>query len=196
MPLISLLLPALVAAQPSPAPQPLDQVQRLMGAIPEALVNGKRSDVRGLVAKAKAGWEQAKPEARKAMPEAEITFIDRQLKAMQKMRPVEQAVGALGISSTLARFQPRSHRQDLLQVERLIESAWCAADSGHWDPFPNVAAAVGSLIDQDQGQHTLVVVRMQEALKALEASHPKHQAATTKKALKELLGLVDLLGKP
>jgi len=196
MSLFSLALPALVVLQAPSSMPSLDQVQRLVNAIPEALIHGKRGEMRGLVAKAKAGWEQAKPEVRKTMPETEIAFIDRQLKAMHKMRPVEQAAGALGISSTLSRFQPRSRRQDLLQVDRIIQSAWCAVDSGHWEPFPNVAAAVHALVDQDKGEHTLVVLKMQESLKALEASQPKHQAAATKKALSELMNQVSLFEKP
>jgi hypothetical protein len=196
MPLILFALPALVATQATSAPQAIDQVQNLVEAIPVALVNEKRGAMRGLVAKAKAGWDRVKPEIRKTIPEVDINFIDRQLKAMQRMQPVEQAAGALGISSTLSRYQARSHRQDLLQVERLVLSGWCAVDSGQWEPFPNVAAGFKPLIDQDNGQHTLVVLNVQDALKRLEESHRKHQAVGTKKALKELLNMIDVLGKP
>ena len=112
MPLILLALPALVATQASSAPQSIDQVQDLVGAIPMALINEKRGAMRGLVAKAKAGWEQAKPELSKTIPEPEATFIDRQFKSMLRMKPNEQAIGAIGISSTLSRFQPRSRKQD------------------------------------------------------------------------------------
>jgi hypothetical protein len=196
MPLWMLALPALVATQPPAAPSSIDQVQNLVRAIPEALLSEKRGTMRGLVAKAKAGWDLARPEIRKTMPEPEAAFIDKQLGAMQKMRPVEQAIGALGISSTLSRFQPRSRKQDLLQVDRLVMAAWCAADSGQWEPFPNVAAGFKPLIDQDGGQHTLAVINGQDSLKRLEESHRKHQAVGAKKALKELLKLVDVLGKP
>ena len=151
--------------------------------------------MRGLVAKATARWEQAKPELRKTIPEPEMTFIDRQLKAMLRMKPQEQAMGALGIATTLSRFQPRSHKQDLLQVGRLIMAAWTGVDAGQWAPFPNVAAGFKPLIDQDNGQHTLIVLKVQDALKRLDVSHQKHQAVGTKKALKELLNLVDVLGR-
>lgn len=196
MPLLFLALPALVATQAPAAPQALEQVQDLVGAIPVALINEKRSAMRGLVAKATAKWQQAKPELRNTIPEPEMTSIDRQLKAMLRMKPQEQAMGALGIATTLSRFQPRSHKQDLLQVGRLIMAAWTGVDAGQWAPFPNVAAGFKPLIDQDNGQHTLIVLKVQDALKRLDESHQKHQAVGTKKALKELLNLVDLLGKP
>jgi hypothetical protein len=196
MPLILLLMPALVATQPSPAPPSLDQVQALVGAIPQALINEKRGTMRGLVAKAKAGWEQAKPEARKALPEPERTFIDRQFKAMLTMKPQEQALGAIGISSTLSRFQPRSRKQDLLQASRLVMAAWTGVDAGQWAPFPNVAQGFKPVIDQDNGQHTLAVIKVQDALKRLEENREKHQGPAVKKALKELLNLLDVLEKP
>jgi hypothetical protein len=152
--------------------------------------------MRGLVVKAKAGWERAKPELRKTIPEVEATFIDRQFKAMLKMKPQEQAIGAIGIASTLSRFQPRSHKQDLLQVSRMIMAAWTGVDAGQWAPFPNVAEGFKPLIDQDNGQHTLALINVQDALKRLEAGRQKHQGAAVKKALKELLTLVDVLEKP
>jgi hypothetical protein len=195
MPLILLALPALVAQAPA-APPAIDRVQSLMGAIPTALIEGKRSSMPGLVANAKAGWDRAKPELRKTMPEPEATFIDKQLKAMQTMKPVEQAIGALGISSTLSRFQPRSRKQDLLQVSRLAMAAWCGVDAGQWAPFPNVAEGFRPLTEQDKGQHTLVVIQVQDALKRLDESRQKRQAAGAKKALKELLNLVDMFEKP
>ncbi|MDR3683210.1 MAG: hypothetical protein P4L11_05725 [Geothrix sp.] len=195
MPLIPFLVPALVATQAPVAPQAFDRFQELLEAIPQALINGRTASMRGLVAKAKAGWDQARPEIRKAMPEPEATFIDRQLASMKKMRPVEQAMGALGISSTLSRFQPRSRKQDLLQVDRLAMAAWCSVDSGQWEPFPNVAAGFKPLIDQDKGQHTLTLINVQAALKRLDESHKKRQAVGAKKALKELLSLVDALEK-
>ncbi len=196
MPLIFLALPALLAVQaPSPAPS-LDQVQQLIMAIPTALTNEKRGSMRGLVAKAKAGWEQAKPGLLKTIPEPEAAFIDKQLKAMLKMKPQEQAIGAIGISTTLSRFQPRSRKQDLLQAGRLVLAAWTGADAGQWEPFPNVATGFKPLISQDNGQHTLAFIQVQDALKRLEESHQKHQVASAKKALKELLSLVDVLEKP
>ncbi len=195
MPLLLLALPALVSQAPA-TPQVFDRIQELMEAIPEALIDGRPASMRGLVAKAKAGWDQARPEIRKTMPEPEAAFIDRQLASMQKMRPVEQAMGALGISSTLSRFQARSRRQDLLQVDRLAMAAWCAVDSGQWEPFPHVAEGFRPLMDQDNGQHTLVLIHVQDALKRLEESHKKRQAVGAKKALKELLNLVDVLEKP
>lgn len=86
MPAILLLLPALVAQAPF-APATLDQLQDLLEAIPEAVIDGKTGNLKGLLAKARAGWDKAKPELRKTIPEAEATFIDRQLKAMEKMSP-------------------------------------------------------------------------------------------------------------
>ena len=112
-----------------------------MRAIPLALINEKRGAMRGLVAKAKAGWAQAKPELLRTIPEPEAAFIDRQFKAMLTMKPNEQAIGAIGIASTLSRFQPHSHKQDLLQVSRLIMAAWTGVDAGQWAPFPNMAGA-------------------------------------------------------
>jgi hypothetical protein len=167
-----------------------------VGAIPAALINEKRSAMRGLVAKAKAGWDRSKPELRKAMPEPELIAIDRQLKAMRTMKPNEQAVGALGISGTLSRFQPRSHQQDLLQADRTTMLAWCTVDAGQLERLPGVAAAFQPLIDQDKGRHALAVVGVQEALKRLQDSQQKRQPAKAKKALKELLAFVDVLEKP
>jgi hypothetical protein len=196
MPLFLLALPALVVNQAPPAPQPIDQVQGLMGAIPAALIEGKRGSMNGLVAKAKAGWDQAKPGIRKTMPEPEAAFIDKQLKAMQKMKPVEQAMGALGISSTLSRFQTRSRKQDLLQVGRQVMGAWCGVDAGQWASMPNVAEGFKPLIEQDQGAHTVAVIQIQEELKRFDQSRQKRQAPNAKKALKELLTLLDVLEKP
>ena len=196
MPLIFLALPALVATQVSPGSQAIDQVQNLVGAIPTALINEKRGTIRGLVAKAKAGWEQAKPGILKIIPEPETAFIDKQLKAMLTMKPQEQAIGAIGISSTLSRFQPRSRKQDLLQAGRLVMAAWTGVDAGQWEPFPNVATGFKPLIDQDSGQHTLALINVQDALKRLEESRQKRRGAGVKKALKELLNLLDVLEKP
>ena len=196
MPLLLLVLPALVVVQTSPTPLPIEHVQDLMRAIPVALIEGKRGAMRGLVLKARAGWEQAKPELRKTLPEPEVAFIDKQLKDMEKMKPAEQGIGALGLSSTLSRFQARSRKQDLLQLGRLVMAAWCGVDAGQWAPFPNVEQGFKTLLEQDGGQHTLAGVSAQEALKRLQAGRKKHQAADTKKALKELLSFVDLFEKP
>ena len=196
MPLILLALPALVATQASSAPQSIDQVQDLVGAIPMALINEKRGAMRGLVAKAKAGWAQARPELLKTIPEPEAAFIDRQFKAMLTMKPNEQAIGAIGIASTLSRFQPRSRKQDLLQMGRLIMAAWTGVDAGQWAPFPDVAGGFKPLIDQDNGQHTLALINVQDALKRLEEGRQKRQGPAVKKALKDLLNLVDVLEKP
>jgi hypothetical protein len=167
-----------------------------MRAIPAALVEGKRSSMNGLVAKAKAGWDQAKPGIRKTIPEPEAVFIDKQLKAMQSMKPVEQAMGALGISSTLSRFQARSRNQDLLQVGRQVMGAWCGVEAGQWASMPNVAEGFKPLIEQDQGAHTVAVIQIQGALKRYGLSSQKRQAVEAKKALKELLSLLDVLEKP
>lgn len=192
MPLLLLVLPALVAAQAPPAPLPIEHVQDLLRAIPVALVDGKRGAMRGLVAKARAGWQQAKPGLRKTVPAAEAAFIDKQLKAMEKMKPAEQGIGALGIASTLSRFQARSRKQELLQVGRLVMAAWCGVDAKQWEPFPNVEQGFKTILEQDAGKHTLAGMSVQEALKRLQEGRQKHDAADTKKALKELLGLVDL----
>lgn len=197
MPLWLLAPYALVLTQ-SPAIPTLDPIQNLVEAIPEALIAGKRGAMTGLVAKAKAGWEQAKPELLKAksMPEADATFIDRQLKAMLKMKPREQAVGALGISATLSRYQGRSRKQDLLQADRVTMMAWCSVDAGQWAPLPDVAGAFKPLLDQDKGQHTLAAIGVQEALKRFQEGAQKKQAAGAKKALKDLMAFVDVLEKP
>jgi hypothetical protein len=176
----------------------MDQVQVLLAAIPEALIAGKRTSMPGLVAKAKAAWDQAKPGFQKAnlMPEADVTFIDRQLKAMLKMKPREQAVGALGISSTLGRYQGRSHKQELLQADRVVMLTWCSVDAGQWAPLPGVADVFKPLLEQDKGQHTLAVIGVQDALKRLDEGVKKKQAVAAKKALKDLMALVDVLEKP
>ena len=196
MPLLLIAPPALVAQSPAAAPQAFDQLQELLEAIPEALIDGKREVMRGLVGKAKAGWDRAKPDLRKAMPEPEIVAIDRQLKAMSLMKPLEQAVGALGISGTLSRFQARSLQQDLLQADRTAMLAWCTVAAGQFEHLPGVAAAFKPLIDQDKGQHALAVIGVQEALKRLQDSQQKRHAAGAKKALKDLLELVDVFEKP
>lgn len=190
-----LLAPPALTAQAPVASPTLDPLQELLEAIPEALIDGRPGSIRTLVAKARAGWEKARPELRTLVPEAERTFIDKQLKAMQTMKPREQAVGALGISSTLSRFQPRSRKQDLLQADRAAMLAWCGVDAGQWN-LPGVAEAFKPVLDQDNGQHTLAVIGVQGALKRLQESQQKHQAAGAKKALKELLGFVDAFEKP
>jgi hypothetical protein len=196
MSLLLLALPALVAAQAPGGPPAIDQVQTLVGAIPAALVQEKRGAMRGLVAKAKAGWEQAKPGLLKTIPEPEAAFIDKQFKAMLKMKPQEQAIGAIGISSTLSRFQPHSRKQDLLQASRLVMAAWTGVDAGQWEPFPNVAAGFRPLFDQDNGQHPLALMKVQDTLKRLDESHKKHQGTEVKRALKELLNLLGVLEQP
>ena len=195
MPLLLFVLPALVA-QVAPAAPSMDQLQELLKAVPVALVDGKGGAMRGQVAKVKAAWDQARPEIRKALPEPEITFIDKQLKAMQKMKPREQALGALGISSTLSRFQGRSRKQDLLQAERLVLAAWCGVDGGQWEPFPNVAEGFKPILQQDNGAHALAVVGVQDGLKRLQESLQKRQAAVAKKALKDLLASAEVIAKP
>ena len=195
MPLLLLAMPALVATQAPGAAPSFDPFQEQLEAIPAALIDGKRGAMPALMAKAVAGWEQTKPAARKAMSEAEVAFIDKQLKAMQKMKPLEQALGALGISSTISRFQSRGQKQDLLQAGRLVMSAWCGVDAGQWEPFPNVADGFKPLIAQDNGRHTVAVLSVQDALKRLQESQTKRQTLPAKKALKDLLGLVDVLRK-
>jgi molecular chaperone GrpE (heat shock protein) len=59
-----------------------------------------------------------------------------------------------------------------------------------------VAGAFQPVIDGDQGRHTLATVGVQEALKRLQESQKKNQASGVKKALKDLLNLVDVLEKP
>ncbi|HJV49175.1 MAG TPA: hypothetical protein VJ549_07880 [Geothrix sp.] len=198
MPLWLLVPAALVAQAPTPAPvtpQALDQVQALVTAIPEALVDGKRGAMTGLVAKAKAGWEAAKPGLLKTVPESEAGFIDRQFKSMLKMKPREQAIGALGICNTLSRFQGRSRKQDLAQANRVAMMAWCGVDATMWAPMPNVDMAFKPLIEQDNGAHALAIVGVQDALKRFQESAAKHQAAPAKKALKELMNLAQVLAK-
>jgi len=195
MPAWLLAVPALMVVQ-APAPTPaLDQLQGLMMAIPEALVDGKRTATPGLVVKAKSSWDALKPEVGKALPEAELTFIDKQLKAMLKMKPREQAAGALGISSALSRYQPRSRKQDLLQANRTVMLAWCGVDGALWEPMPRVEVAFKPLIEQDNGQHALAVVSIQEAIKRFQESTKKRKAVEAKKALKELLNLSAVLEK-
>ncbi len=196
MSLLLFALPALVFAQAPAAPGALEPMQELLKAIPAALIEGKRSSMPGLVAKAKAAWEKAQPEARKTMPEPDVAFIGKQLQAMLKMKPAEQGIGALGISATLSRFQAKSRKQDLLQANRAAMSAWCGVDAGVWQPMPNVAQAFKPLLDQDQGQHTMAALAVQDALKRFQASQPKRQTAVAKKALKDLVALVDVLEKP
>lgn len=195
MPMFLLALPALVA-QATPAPPSMDQLQELLKSIPVALVEGKGGSVRGQVVKAKAAWDKAKSELSKAMPEPEANFIDKQLKAMQKMKPREQSVGALGISSTLSRFQGKSRKQELLQAERVILSAWCGVDGGQWEPFPGVAEALRPVIEQDNGAHALAVMSLQDGLKRLQESRQKRQATAAKKALRDLLAATEVIAKP
>jgi hypothetical protein len=190
------VLPALVVAQPPAPPQTLDHLQECLEAIPEALIDGNRGSMRGLVGKVKAEWDRAKPELRKAMPEAESIAIDRQLKAMRTMKPIEQAVGALGISSTLSRFQAKSHQQDLLNADRTAMLAWCLVDAGQLERLPGVAEGFKPLLDQDKGKHARAAMAVPEALKLLEESQQKRHAAGAKKALKQLLDLVDAFEKP
>ncbi len=191
-----LIAPPVLVAQAPTAPQALDKLQALLEAIPEALIDGKSGAMQGLVVKARAGWEQARAEVRKVMPEPEMIAVDRQLKAMLKMKPLEQAVGALGVSSNLSRYQPRSRPQDLLQADRTAMLAWCSVDAGLWTQLPRVAEAFKPVLDQDKGQHALAVIHAREALKRLEENQQKRQAAGAKKALKELLALVDVFEKP
>ena len=195
MPAILFLLPALVA-QVSSAPTALDRLQDLLEAIPEAVIDGKTGNLKGLLAQARTGWDKAKPELRTTIPEAEATFIDRQFKAMEKMSPREKAAGALGISATLSRFQPRSPKQDLLQADRTAMLAWCSVDAGLWLQVPKVAEAFKPVLDQDKGRHPLAVASAGEALQRFQAAVTKKQASAAKKALKDLLALVDVLEKP
>jgi len=197
MPLLFLAVPALVAVQaPAPTPKAVDRIQDLFEAIPTAFIDGKRGAMPGLVAKAKAGWEQARPELLKALGEAEAAAIDRQVGAMVKMTPREQAVGALGVSTALSRIQGKSRQQDLLNADRTAMLAWCLVDSGQLNPLPAVVEAFRPVIHGDNGRHGLVILAVQEALNRLQESQQKNQAAGAKKALKDLLKLVDALEKP
>lgn len=192
-PCLLLIVPAQVAS-PVGA-QPLDQVQALVGAIPEAFVQGRAREVRGLVARAKAGWERARPELRGTLPEAELLFIDRQLKAMQAMKPREQAVGALGIAGTLDRHQGRTRVLELRQAERAALLAWCNVDAGMWEALPRVKEAFQPVLDQDRGAHPRAVAGTQEALKRLQAAQGKRRAPEAKQALRELVDLAKAFGK-
>lgn len=197
MPLLFLALPALVAVQaPASTSKTVDRIQELLEAIPEAFIDGRRGVMPGLVAKAKVGWEQARPELLKALGESEAVAIDRQIKAMAKMSPREQAVGALGVSTALSRIQAKSRQLDLLNADRTVMLAWCLVDSGQLNPLPAVAEAFKPVIDGDQGHHALAVMALQDALKRFQESRQKNQAAGVKKALKDLLKLVDVLEKP
>jgi len=194
--LLLLAPPAIQVVQPPAATQTLKRLQEQLEAIPQALIDGKPGSMRALVAKALAGWNQALPELRKAMPEPERLAMEMQLKAMGKMKPREMAVGALGISSTLSRFQPHSREQDLLHADQTAMLAWCTVDAKSWQQLPALGDAFRPLIDQDKGRHAKAVLATQEALKAFQASQQKHQALAAKKAIKTLLDLVDDFEKP
>ncbi len=197
MPLLFLAMPALVAVQaPASTSKTVDRVQDLFEAIPEAFIDGRRDVMPGLVAKAKAGWEQARPELLKALGESEAAAIDRQVGAMVKMSPREQAVGALGVSTALSRIQGKSRQQDLVNADRTVMLAWCLVDSGQLNPLPAVAQSFKPVIDGDQGHHALAVLAVRDALKRFQESQQKSQAAGAKKALKDLMKLVDVFEKP
>jgi len=196
MPLLLLTLPSMVVQAPTPTVKPVDRVQGLFEAIPEAFIEGKRGAMPGLVATAKTGWEQARPELLKALGESEAVAIDRQVKAMAKMSPRGQAVGALGVSKALSRLQGKTRQQELRHAHRTTMLAWCLVDSGQLNPLPSVAGAFQSVIDGDKGSHTLAVMSVQEALKRLQENQQKQQGGGAKKALKDLLKLVDVLEKP
>ncbi len=196
MPLLLLAVPALVAAPPAPVPGPVDRAQDLLMAVPAAFLDGKPSALPGLVAKAATGWEQARPEFLKALGGDETAAVDRQIKAMTKMGPREQAAGALGLSTVLSRVQGRSRRQDELNARRTAMQAWCLVDAGQLEPLPSVATAFKPLVDDDQGRHTLAVLAVQEALGRLHEGQQKKQALGMKKALKDLVRLAEAFAKP
>lgn len=188
--------PAIQALQAPAATQALNQVQEQLEAIPEAFIAGKAGSMRTLVAKAQAGWKQALPELQKAMPEPERLAMEMQLKAMGRMKPREMAVGALGISSTLSRFQPHSRQQDLLNADRTAMLAWCTVDAKSWQQLPALAEAFRPLLEQDNGRHPQAVQATRESLKDFQASQQMRQPAAAKKILKKLLQLVDDFEKP
>ncbi|MFN7958946.1 MAG: hypothetical protein U0P46_11590 [Holophagaceae bacterium] len=194
MPLLLPALSAVVAIQ-APAPSPVDGVQGLVAAIPEAFIEGNRGAMPGLVAKAKAGWEQSRPGLQKVLGEAEAVAIDRQIKAMPRMTPREQAVGALGVLTALSKAQGRGRKQEAAQAGRTAMLAWCLVDAGQLSPLPGVAEAFKPVIDGDKGQHTLVLVSVQDALKRLQDGQRKKQAAGVKKALRDLQKLAGVLEK-
>lgn len=197
MPLLLLAVPALVAAPPAPpALGPVDRAQDLLMAVPAAFLDGKSSALPGLVTKAATGWEQARPDFLKALGGDETAAVDRQIKAMAKMGPREQAAGALGLSTVLSRVQGRSRRQDELNARRTAMQAWCLVDAGQLEPLPSVAAAFKPLVDEDQGRHTLAVLAVQEALGRLHDGQQKKQASGVKKALKDLVRLAEAFAKP
>jgi hypothetical protein len=193
--LMPLAPPALTAQAPSAAPT-LEALQLSMEAIPKALVEGKPGATRNLVAQARITWEAAKPTLSKRMPEPDLIAIDRQLKAMKAMKPREQAVGALGISSILSRLQPRSHPQDLLALGRTTLMAWCVADDGHVERIPPVAEAFQPILAQDKGKHPEAAKQIQAALQRLKEAQQLRHASAAKKALKELLTQLNTLGQP
>ena len=195
-----LMVPVLVLAQvPAPAPLAspvLRQVQERLEAIPEAFIAGRRGAMKQLVAQAIAEWDRTRPDLRKALPEAELTAMDRQLKAMRAMSPREQAVGALGLSGSLAQHQPASRQLDLQRADRSTMLAWCLVDAGQVERLPGLAEAFKPLMEQDRGQHTLALAKVQEALKRVQDGQKRKQKATCKKALGDLLKLIDQLEKP
>ncbi len=195
MTLLRLAIPMLLLVQPTATPA-LDQLQERLEALPEALIDGKSGGMPALVAKARAGWAKAKPEVLKHIPEAEAGAIDRTFALMPTMKPREQALAALDLSGRLSRFQAPSPKQTLLQADRVAMLGWCHVDAGLWESLPEVDQAFKPIIEGDQGRHAAAVTRVQAALKRLDASARKRQAVGAKKALGELLDLVDVFEKP
>jgi hypothetical protein len=197
--MLFLIAPPALVAPPPPAADPapaLDRLQTLFDALPLALVEGRRGAMRGLLAKARGGWEEAKPTLRKSMADPDLTAIDRQVKAMAAMKPREQAAGALGIAITLGGRQARSLGQDVRQAKRTAMLAWCGVDDGQWNLLPKVALVFKPLLDQDQGRHPQVVQGLQGALDRFQEAQKKRQAPAAKQALKDLVDRAGDLEKP
>lgn len=190
--MLFLLTPPTPLAPPAltvqaPAPRAVEELQALLKAIPDAFTQGKARDLRPLVAKAQARWEAARPGLAKTIPEPEAVFIGKQLKAMQAMKAREQAVGALGIASTLSRYQPRTAERERLQAERAVLLAWCGADAGQWEPQPRLGEIYKPVLDEARGRNPLGAIGVEEALKRVQEVWGKRQAPAAKKALKALL---------
>lgn len=194
MPHPALLIPVLFVQAPS-APPVLDQVQAHLGAISQAVVDGRPGETKALMDKARTAWSQARPALKGVVPDAEAGFVDRQLKSMQAMSPRERAMGALMISRSLAEHQPAGRARDLAEADRAAKVAWCNIDAGYWNQVPPVGELFRAILRREQGRRPLVEAAAEEALKRLEPALKKQQAGPAKKALKDLLAQVEALQK-
>ena len=187
------------AAQVQMAPLPptpaIEALQAQLKGVAEVFLGGQRGAMKGRIAEVRKGWSQSQAELRKVFSDAEVQAGEQQLKALDAMKPAEQAAGALAMASSLARTRPAGRATEAAKADLLVMLAWCHLEAGQWGRMPQMDLALKPLLAQDKGDQPLVMISLKDAARRVQAAQPKKDGPAARKALKELRGLLAGLAK-